>query len=161
MSTTLKTSGVKFLSPQEIGFAERRGVTIVDIRPASEYASGRIPGAVNVEFFRLIEGWDVVRIARRAVYAFFGVLNGTEFNPDFYNEIQTAVPNKGKGLILYCNVGGTLDPTGPSKFGQQSRSLAAAYELIRFGYDGKSIQILKGGMNEYKKQERSIEIDDD
>lgn len=147
------------MSPQEVGFAQERGIKVVDIRPAGEFTKGRIPGAVNVEFFRLIEGWDATRIARRALYAFFGVLNGTEFNPDFYTEFEQLIPDKGSRIILYCNIGGSLEPTGPSEFGQQSRSLSAAYELLRAGYG--SIQILQGGMYEWKKSGREVENDDE
>lgn len=159
MSTTLKNKGVKFVSPQEVGFAQQRGVTVVDIRPAGEFTKSRIPGAVNVEFFRLIEGWDPTRVARRALYAFFGVLNGTEFNPDFFTEFEQLVPDKRSRIILYCNIGGSLEPTGPSEFGQQSRSLTAAYELLRAGYNAGSIQILQGGMYEWKRSGRETEDD--
>lgn len=40
------------------------------------------------------------------------MLNGTELNPAFFEEIEAAAPNKEKGLILVCNIGGTLEPTG-------------------------------------------------
>lgn len=157
MSTTLRKSGVKMISPQELIFAQKRGAAIVDIRPAGEYEGGRIPGAVPAEFFRLIEGWNPVKIARRGVYAFFGILNGTEFNNRFFDEFAAAVPDKKTAVVVYCNIGGTLEPTGPSEFGQQSRSLAAAYELVRAGY--KNVQVLKGGFQDWKRSEREIEMD--
>lgn len=140
-------------------FAQKRGIRVIDIRPEGEHREGRIPGAVNVEFFRLIVGWDPVKITRRAVYAFFGILNGTEFNPSFFDEFEAAVPEKDKGVVVYCNIGGTLEPTGPSEFGQQSRSLTAAYELLRAGYS--DVQVLKGGLSGWKKAEREIEYDDE
>lgn len=49
-----------------------------------------------------------------------------------------ACPKK-NGLILVCNIGGTLEPTGPSEFGRQSRSLTAAYELVQAGF--KNIKV--------------------
>lgn len=41
--------------------------------------ASHIPGAVNAEFFKSIQGLDPVKILRRAVFAFFGILNGTEY----------------------------------------------------------------------------------
>ena len=34
---------------------------------------------MNAEFFKSIQGLDPVKIVRRAVFAFFGILNGTEY----------------------------------------------------------------------------------
>ena len=53
------------VAPQEAAAAAARGVPIVDIRPAEEYVEGRLPGAVNVPFYRSIEGgcmggWEAV-----------------------------------------------------------------------------------------------------
>lgn len=55
---------------------------------------------------------------RRAGFAFFGIFNGTEFNPDFYKDIEAAV-DKQKGAVLVCGVGGILEPLG--RGGRQSR----------------------------------------
>ncbi len=158
MSTSLRKSGMKMVSPQEVAFALKRGGKVVDIRPEIEYVGGRIPGAASVKFFRLIEGWSPMKLARRGVYAFFGILNGTEFNDRFFEEFEQEVPNKNTTVIIYCNIGGTVSPTGPSEFGQQSRSLSAAYELLRAGY--KNVQVLKGGMNEWLKSGRDIEFEE-
>ena len=49
-----------------------------------------------------------MQIARRATFAFFGILNGTEYNPEFVAEVQAAVPRKGSPVVLYCAIGGTL-----------------------------------------------------
>ena len=55
---------------------------------------------------------------RRAGFAFFGIFNGTEFNPSFYDDIEKAVDNK-KGAVLVCSIGGILEPLG--RGGRQSR----------------------------------------
>ena len=91
------------------------------------------------------------------MYAFFGVLNGTEYNPNFVEEFEATVPDKNKDVIVYCNIGGSLDPTGPSEFGRQSRSLTAAYELTRAGY--QKVKVLRGGFYEWVKGERDVEGD--
>ena len=55
---------------------------------------------------------------RRAGFAFFGIFNGTEFNPRFFEDIEKAVDNK-KGAVLVCSIGGILEPLGQG--GRQSR----------------------------------------
>lgn len=45
--------------------------------------AGFIYGAVNIPLYQPIAKWDALSIARRAGFALFGVLNGTEPNPDF------------------------------------------------------------------------------
>ena len=37
-------------------------------------------------------------------------------------------------VILYCQIGGSLEPWASSDFGRQSRSLTAAYDLLKAGY---------------------------
>lgn len=155
ISTELRKNKVKFASP---GDTQKKNVIVVDIRPKKEYEEARVPGAVNVEFFQLIDGWDPVKVARRAVYAFFGILNGTEFNPNFFEEFESAVSGKkGKEIILYCNIGGSLDRWANSEFGRQSRSLTAAYELYRAGY--KKVSVLDGGMASWIKNGLDYETD--
>lgn len=151
ISTELQRKNLKFASGDAIEKASKNRVIVVDIRPKGEYEKSHIPESVNVEFFRLIEGLDPVKIARRAVYAFFGILNGTEFNPNFFEEIEATVGDKNKQIVVYCNIGGSLEPTGPSEFGRQSRSLTAAYELIRAGY---KVQVLEGGLSQWVKEQR-------
>ncbi len=66
----------------------------------------------------LLAGNSVRQNLRRAGFAFFGIFNGTEFNPDFYKDIEAAV-DKQKGAVLVCGVGGILEPLG--RGGRQSR----------------------------------------
>ena len=47
-----------------------------------------------------------------------GIFNGTEFNPNFYTDIEKAVDNE-KGAVLVCSIGGILEPLGQG--GRQSR----------------------------------------
>lgn len=154
ISTELRKNKLRFASVSDV---RKRNVVVVDIRPKGEYDKGHVPGSVNVEFFQLIQGWDPVRVARRAVYAFFGIMNGTEFNPNFFDDFEKAVAgDKRREIIVYCSIGGSLDPSGPSEFGRQSRSLTAAYELIRAGY--KKVSVLDGGMSGWMKSGQDIEM---
>lgn len=47
---------------------------------------------------------------------------------------------------------------GPSEYGQQTRSLTAAYELVQSGYT--NISVLTGGYNGWVKEEKDIEYDE-
>lgn len=62
---------------------------------------------------------------RRAGFAFFGIFNGTEFNPDFFNEAEKAIDRQ-KGAVLVCGIGGILEPLG--RGGRQSR-LAVLWQV--------------------------------
>jgi len=56
----------------------------VDVRAEDQWRLGTLPGATrNVPVFALIRGYSPFKIARRALFALFGVLNGTEYNPLF------------------------------------------------------------------------------
>ena len=56
-------------------------------------------------------GWSPAKVIRRIGFTAFGVY-GTEANPDFLSEVEAAVPKKNGGMILVCNIGGSLTPTG-------------------------------------------------
>ena len=56
ISTTLKRSGVAFLSPEQAAAALRKGTPVVDIRPSNEFGKGRLPGAANCQFYQPIQG---------------------------------------------------------------------------------------------------------
>lgn len=143
----LKRNKLKFVKPSE---TSKRGTLVIDIRPSQDYEASHIPGAYNCEFFKSIEGWDPVKILRRAVFAFFGILNGTEYNPGFVDEVVSLTGGKKNAdIVLYCNIGGQLEPWGNSKDGRQSRSLTAAFELYNAGF--KKVRVLDGGIGGYVK----------
>ncbi|KAL4430353.1 hypothetical protein ABPG77_002159 [Micractinium sp. CCAP 211/92] len=156
ISKTLKKNGVSFVTADAVEAAIKRGTPVIDIRPSNEFQRGRIPGSVNCCFYQPIEGWSPDKIIRRAGFAFFGVY-GTEANPDFVEEVAAAAPKKNGGIILVCNIGGSLDKTGPSEWGRQSRSLTAAYELIQSGFT--NIKVLQDGYGGWTKAEKEIELD--
>lgn len=137
------------------------GALILDIRPPDEFKSGHIPGATNVPLYRYITGLSPRAVARRAVFAFFGVLNGTEANPLFAEEVSAVLEDR-KRIVAYCNVGGSFG-SDTNKKGTQSRSMSAAYELLRAGICGKGngkakVDMLRGGFNEWLKSEREVVV---
>ncbi len=174
---TLKQADVTFVSPQEVAFAvDRPGALVLDCRPPAEFAAGHIPGAVSIPLYRPITGLSPRAIARRTVFAFFGVLNGTESNPDFWPAVAAAA-GRAREVIVYCNTGGCLEGSETKPSGQQSRSLSAAYEIViamdEEGYttDGGTgflglsfgggrrprLAVLKGGFYEWRKGGRDVE----
>ena len=149
----LKRNKLKFAKPAE---TTKRGTIVIDIRPSQDYNASHVPGAYNCEFFKSIEGWDPVKVLRRAVFAFFGILNGTEYNPGFVDEvIRLTGGKKNADIVLYCNVGGQLEPWGNSEDGRQSRSLTAAFELYNAGF--KKVRVLEGGVGGFVKEGFELE----
>lgn len=165
--TLFAASLLQFISPQELVLAQARGVPVLDVRPPGEHASGRVPGAASVPLYRPITGLSPRAIARRAVFAFFGVLNGTEANPGFGDAACAALAARKAGgfappflqsrpsAVLYCNIGGVLEETETNKAGTQSRSLTAAYELAALGV--ADVAVLKGGMSGWVRAGRDVE----
>eukprot|EP00878_Enallax_costatus_P004210 GHUV01004440.1.p1 GENE.GHUV01004440.1~~GHUV01004440.1.p1 ORF type:complete len:240 (+),score=40.67 GHUV01004440.1:160-879(+) len=156
MRQKLTDAGVKVLSPQEVIFARDKGTVIVDVRPEGDYDEGHVPGAANVPFYQPITGWSPFKVARRVGYAMFGVLNGTEVNPEFASSVRELVSGSQKGVILYCSQGGVLESNENYKRGWQTRSLVAAYDLLQEGLT--NVSIMKGGFTEWVNSGREIEV---
>lgn len=157
MRQTLQEAGVKMVSPQEMIFAaERDTVTVIDVRPEGDYEKGHIPDALNIPFYRPITGWEPFKIARRVGYALFGVMNGTEVNPNFAEEVREVLQGSDKTVVLYCSQGGVLESTEVHKRGWQTRSLVAAFDLTRNGLS--NIQVLRDGYTGWTNSGRDIEI---
>ena len=91
------------------------------------------------------------------------MLNGTECNPDFAAEAAAALEGR-RRVVVYCNVGGSFSAE-TNKRGTQSRSMTAAYELIRAGLCGSNgsngkikVDMLRGGYNDWLKSEREVVV---
>eukprot|EP00250_Pteridium_aquilinum_P012558 c2079_g1_i1 orf=286-987(-) len=123
---------------------------ILDVRPEGDFKEIHPEGAVNVQVYRLIKEWTAWDIARRAAFAFFGIFQGTEENPEFLNEVRSKL-EKEKRIIVACAAGGTMRPSANLAEGQQSRSLIAAYLLKLDGY--KNVVHLEGGLRSWFREE--------
>mmetsp|Transcript_1285 Transcript_1285/g.2066 ORF Transcript_1285/g.2066 Transcript_1285/m.2066 type:complete len:255 (+) Transcript_1285:44-808(+) len=150
----LVQADVKFLSSQEMLFAQSRGAPVIDVRPVEQYEEGHVPGAVSVPFYQLIQGWEPTQALRRVGYALFGVLNGTEVNPNFVQDASAQLSAKAEA-ILYCSIGGQTEPMEGNKKGLQSRSLIAAWALVTQVPD-VNLSVLKGGFSEYVRSGRDV-----
>nr|GMC62904.1 rhodanese-like domain-containing protein 14, chloroplastic [Ipomoea batatas] len=122
---------------------------ILDVRPEAEFNEAHPPGAVNVQIYRLIKEWTAWDIARRAAFAFFGIFQGTEENPEFLQTVESKIDKDAK-IIVACSSGGTMKPTQNLPEGQQSRSLIAAYVLVLNGYT--NVYHLEGGLYTWYKE---------
>lgn len=122
---------------------------ILDVRPEAEFKEVHAPGAINVQIYRLIKEWTAWDIARRVAFAFFGIFQGTEENPEFIQSVESKLDKDAK-IIVACSSGGTMRPTQNLPEGQQSRSLIAAYLLVLNGY--KNVYHLEGGLYNWSKE---------
>ncbi|CAI5494530.1 unnamed protein product [Closterium sp. Naga37s-1] len=129
---------------------------LLDVREAGDYEEVHARGAASAPLFRLIQGSDLTAWARRVGYAAMGDFKGTERNPDLLKQAEAAVGgDKSRTVIVMCGRGGTLQNVSMRKgmefrdldkrFGIQSRSLKACYELHVAGFS--SILHLDGGLN--------------
>jgi hypothetical protein len=65
------------------------------------------------------------------------------------------VPDKDAGVVVCCQMGGTLEPTkSNTNLGIQSRSLIAAYQLVKAGYKG--VRVLKNGMSAWIEEGQDV-----
>ncbi|KAG2441611.1 hypothetical protein HXX76_003231 [Chlamydomonas incerta] len=157
MAAALREANLKILAPQELPWVKEKGAVIVDIRPEESYMEGHLPDAVNVPFYQPIQGWTPWQVARRVGYAMFGISQGTEVNPKFLSELFERVPEPATTpVVVYCNMGGSLEPTKNDRNGQQTRSMVAAFALISSGF--KNVSVLKGGYFDWTAQGRDIEM---
>ncbi|KAK3266551.1 hypothetical protein CYMTET_24832 [Cymbomonas tetramitiformis] len=100
------------------------------------------PGATNVQLYRPLTSWDVKSTLARVTLAMLTPnIPAVEENPAFLEEMRK-VAAKGDRIIVVCDSGGTLEPTASLKYGKQSRSLIAAFLLLKNGY--KVFHILIG-----------------
>ncbi|KAL2318158.1 hypothetical protein Fmac_032034 [Flemingia macrophylla] len=122
---------------------------LLDVRSEAQFKEAHPPDAINVQVYRLIKEWTAWDIARRAAFAFFGIFAGTEENPEFIQNVEAKIDKSAK-IIVACSSGGTLRPSQNLPQGQQSRSLIAAYLLVRNGYT--NVFHLEGGLSTWFKE---------
>ncbi|KAG6410067.1 hypothetical protein SASPL_128115 [Salvia splendens] len=130
---------------------------ILDVRPEAEFKEAHPAGAINVQIYRLIKEWTAWDIARRAAFAFFGIFQGTEENPEFIQSVESKLPKDAK-IIVACSSGGTTRPTQNLPEGQQSRSFIAAYLLVLNGF--KNVYHLDGGIYKWFKEDLPLESEE-
>eukprot|EP00798_Chlamydomonas_sp_ICE-L_P030092 gene30092-35056_t len=101
----------------------------------------------NKGWAQLITTLKKAEISRRLGYALMGVMNGTEVNPNFEQEVQALLVGSDKTCILYCASPSSLEPLEGNKKLSQTRSLVAAFNLVQAG--NTNLVFLKGGFQEW------------
>eukprot|EP00271_Cylindrocystis_brebissonii_P019449 TRINITY_DN590_c0_g1_i1.p1 TRINITY_DN590_c0_g1~~TRINITY_DN590_c0_g1_i1.p1 ORF type:complete len:228 (-),score=51.93 TRINITY_DN590_c0_g1_i1:406-1089(-) len=156
----LLQKGVKSVSAKDaLRLQQNEKHVLLDVRPKNEFAEGHPSGALNAEVYRLIKEWTAWDILRRAGFAFFGVFNGTELNPDFVKDVADLGLSKGSPLILACGNGGTMKPSQNFTDGKESRSLIAAYILTQEGYT--KVYHLEGGLGTWFREDLPVSFPED
>mmetsp|Transcript_16381 Transcript_16381/g.49101 ORF Transcript_16381/g.49101 Transcript_16381/m.49101 type:complete len:271 (-) Transcript_16381:272-1084(-) len=162
---TLTNAGLKSVDAEEAKKLLEGGAVMVDIRTPDNFASERIPGAVNVPLFVPVEGTETFDRIKKFVMATAFAMQATERNKKFAEAAAEALPKKSQQIIVYCNRGGRLQ-TGKKgrrgtfddkdlSFGIESRSLKGCYELMQAGYT--NVVHLDGGISTWRFKKNPTE----
>jgi len=165
---------VKEIDVEGVRAALARGAAVIDVRPRDEFDNRRLEGSVSCQLFRRIVGNSGSQRWRKAGFAFFGI-TGSELNPEFLEEVAAVVGGpqkpgvggvqlpwqKGGGtsqeVVLVCWTGGTLEESRNFPLGVQSRSLTAAYQLVKQGY--RNVSFVGGGLSGIAAVDDSLLVD--
>lgn len=125
----LNENDVPTIEPEEAMRMVTAGeAVIVDVRVPADFDKSHALDAVNVPLFKRVDifNTDLKGLMRFAVYSLNGV-TAVEPNKDFTEQVVKAA--NGKAVILYCEAGGTMEPTPNFLYGKESRSLRGAYKV--------------------------------
>lgn len=138
---------LKSVPPKEAQKLMKRGWVLLDVRPDDVFDQSRAAGSKNAALYRTIDPKTAFQWARFVLYKSMEV-KPVEENPDFVEDAEEVIRGA-RGVILACAEGGTLEPTYPSfPNGKTSRSLVAAYLLLKDGVvPQKKVVHMEGGLN--------------
>lgn len=128
----LSDNGLRTVSPQRSQEMVESGKwKLVDVRPRSSFEKCHPDGTTSIPLFDDIDWSNASPMAylRAAAYLVNGVTPVT-VNDDFEKELKECVKD-GKGLIFYCETGGTMIPSTNFMYGKESRSLKACYRTLQ------------------------------
>lgn len=149
------------VSPREaFDLASRKGWVVVDVRPrkrhlqaAPEISNG---GVVSVPLYDTpdFSKPSLARYLRAAMLASQGVAP-VEQNEEFVPKVLELLEKK-KGLLMLCEVGGTLEPTVSFPTGKTSRSLQAAFRALEAGVEQGRVKHVGGGCYAWSQEEGGL-----
>ena len=126
----------------------REDAVLLDVRNASDWERAHAVGALSLPLFQPIQGSSWAANRRRLAYASLGVTQGTEPNEAFAEEVlELAGGDRARPVVLICSFGGTPDPQPGLETGVRSRSLLAAYQLLRQGFT--AVKYVDGGLKRW------------
>lgn len=116
----------------------------IDVRLPKDHEKSHPEGSVSVPMYQTIttDNLDATKLFKFIAYSFNGV-NPVEPNPAFVEEVRAAMKGK-KGLIVFCEAGGTLRPTVSFPEGKASRSLQAAFRILNEGIATEVLHLERG-----------------
>ena len=126
----------------------REDAVLLDVRNAADWEQAHAVGALSLPLFQPIQGSSFAANRRRLAYATLGVTKGTEPNEAFADEVlELAGGDLARPVVLICSYGGTPDPRPGLEAGVRSRSLLAAYQLLRQGFT--AVKYVDGGLKRW------------
>lgn len=149
------------VSPREaFELASKKGWVVVDVRPRKrhEQAAPDVDGGRGVVSVPLYDTPDfskpsLARYLRAAMLASQGVAP-VEQNEEFVPKILELLDSgKKKGLLMLCEVGGSLEPTVSFPTGKTSRSLQAAFRALEAGIEQGRVKHVGGGCYAWAQEE--------
>eukprot|EP00210_Caulerpa_lentillifera_P007809 g7452.t1 len=130
----LTDSGLQSVSPQRCFEMIQSGKWIlVDVRPKSSFDKCHVENSVNVPLFDAIDWSNATPMAylRAAAYLVNGVAPVT-INGNFDQQLSECLEDgKDKGMVFYCETGGTMTPSTNFMYGKESRSLKACFKALK------------------------------
>ena len=145
------------VSPREaFELASKKGWVVVDVRPRKRHEQSAPDLGEGIASVPLYDTPDfskpsLARYLRAAMLASQGVAP-VEQNEDFVDKILELL-NKKKGLLMLCEVGGSLAPTVSFPTGKTSRSLQAAFRALEAGVEASKVKHVGGGCFAYSQEE--------
>lgn len=147
----LTDSGMQTISPQRgLEMVQSGKWMLVDVRPKSSFEKCHPENSVNVPLFDSIDWSNATPMAylRAAAYLVNGVSPVT-INEDFDEQLSECLKDR-KGLIFYCETGGTMTPSTNFMYGKQSRSLKACFRALKANPDVAVAHLDEGLLGWYK-----------
>lgn len=141
---------IESVSPSDAAAKVASGEYVfLDVRTSEVYDVAHVEGAFSAPLFRKLNwtGGNIMQAVRGVAYLVNGV-QPVEQNPDFIENAKK-VAESGKGVIVYCEAGGTLLPSTNFMTGKTSRSLKAAYRIFDAKITDKKILHMEGGIYGY------------
>lgn len=130
----LKGKDMKTIPPEAASELVNSGdYVLIDVRLPTDHEKAHPEGSIAVPMYVNItnENMDAAKMMKMIAYRFNGV-NPVEPNPAFFDQVRAAAKGK-KGVVVFCEAGGTLVPTVNFPAGKASRSLQAAYRILNEG----------------------------
>ena len=147
------------VSPREaFELASKKGWVVVDVRPRKRHEQSAPDLGDGVASVPLYDTPDfskpsLARYLRAAMLASQGVAP-VEQNEEFVEKILGLLAGgQKKGLLMLCEVGGSLTRTVSFPTGKTSRSLQAAFRALEAGVEEGRVKHVAGGCYAYAREE--------